>query len=227
MFLFSYLWRFLRGLVFWYFLVVLVLSLAWKIIPPVSTVMLGSLFTGDGMTRHWVPLKAVSPNVIRAVLVAEDSAFCTHHGIDWRAMNKVIERGGRRGASTITMQVTKNLFLWNGRSWLRKAIEAPLALWIDLTWSKRRILEVYLNIAQWGDGVFGIEAASRRAFGVHASQVSPAQAALLATTLPDPERRRAGRPGPAQLSMSGYLQGRLAREGALTECIWGQRPRRG
>lgn len=207
-----------------YLLAVAVLTLVFRVVPPVSAVMMASALRGDGMARDWVPLNRMSPNLIRAVLVSEDSRFCTHAGIDWHSVDKAVGEAGRRkkgprGASTITMQVAKNLFLWNGRSWVRKAIEAPLALWIDLVWPKRRILEVYLNIAQWGDGVFGIEAAARRAYGTSARYITPQQAAQLAVVLPDPESRNAGRPGPGQIMMSAYLQSRLAREGANTSCL--------
>ncbi len=176
-------------------------------IPPVSSIMLQSLLTGRGIARDWVPIARIAPSMLTATLAAEDGRFCQHDGIDFQAVDKSFERNGRggrlHGASTISMQVAKNLFLWNGRNWLRKALEAPLALWIDFAWSKRRILEVYLNIAQWGDGQFGVELAAKRAFGKHASALTQREAALLAAALPDPMDRHPGNP-------SGYLSGRAS-----------------
>jgi len=217
--------RFIRNLLFAYFLAVGVLTIAYLFIPPVSTVMMLSWLRGDGMQREWVALRHVSTPVIRAVLASEDGRFCEHYGIDWVAMRKVMAEAKRRGqpptkgASTITMQVAKNLFLFNGRNWVRKALEAPIALWIDFAWPKQRILEVYLNIAEWGDGVFGIEAASRRAFGIPASQLNSAQAAMLAVVLPDPAERSAARPGPAMRSMAGTVQARMARDPHVGYCV--------
>src|SRR3569833_725308 len=131
-----------------------VLTIIYAVVPPVSAVMLESFFSGHGMHRTWVPLSRLPKSVLTATLASEDGRFCKHDGIDWEAVDKAMEENERsrhvHGASTITMQVAKSLYLWNGRSWLRKALEAPLALWIDLVWPKRRILEVYLNIAQWG-----------------------------------------------------------------------------
>lgn len=211
--------RFLCLLFAIYLFLVLVLTALFRFVPPVSAVMVTSVLRGDGATRDYVPLSRISPSLIRAVIVSEDSAFCTHHGIDWRAVDKAINQGGQRGASTITMQVVKNLYLWNGRSWIRKAIEAPLALALDLAWPKWRILEVYLNIAEWGDGVFGIEAAAQHQFGSSARYLSATQSAQLVTMLPDPTGRSARNPGPAQQQMASDLLGRMGREGANIRCL--------
>ncbi len=205
-----------------YLLVVMMLSVAYRVVPPVSAFMVASALRGDGAERHWVPLRAVSPNLIRALIVSEDTRFCVHHGIDWHSVDKALDenrRNGPRGASTLTMQVAKNLFFWNGRSWVRKALEAPMALWIDFVMPKRREMEIYLNIAEWGDGVFGIEAAARHQFGVHASQLTAEQSALLVTMLPDPEHRNAASPGFGHLHMSWQLSDRIAHEGANTGCL--------
>lgn len=180
-------------------LVVLAMLLAlWAFAPPVSTLMAWRAVTGQPMVRDWVPLSAISPHLPRAVVNSEDALFCTHHGVDWAALGEVLddEGGPRRGASTLTMQTAKNLFLWHGRSYIRKALELPLALVLDLVWSKRRILEVYLNIAEWGDGVFGAEAAAQRHFGKAAAALTPREAALLAAALPNPLLREAGKPSP-------------------------------
>ena len=148
---------------------VLLLTLLYTVVPPVSTLMLGRWLTLRGVERTAVSLDEISPHLTRAVISSEDGRFCQHGGVDWDALRQVIEDadedGPSRGASTIPMQVAKNLFLWPSRSYLRKGMEIPLALVIDLAWSKRRLLENYLNIVELGDGVFGAEAAARRYFG--------------------------------------------------------------
>jgi monofunctional biosynthetic peptidoglycan transglycosylase len=207
-----------------YLLAVLALSVVYLFLPPVSTVMMASGLRGDGMQRTWVKFDNISPNLVRAVLVAEDARFCEHHGIDWQAVHKNIKQATHssrapKGASTITMQVTKNLFLWNGRSWLRKALEAPIALWIDLVWPKKRILEVYLNIAQWGDGIYGIEQAARNTYGQSAKYLTPQQAAMLTVVLPDPERRHARSPGSAMVVMASTVNARAMRSGEVARCV--------
>lgn len=209
--------RLLTKLVLAYFAAVAVLALLYLFLPPVTPLMVGQWFTGTRIAQQWVPLARVSPHLVRAVLVAEDARFCDHAGIDWKAVDKALDGGARRGASTITMQTAKNLFLWNGRNWVRKGLEAPIALYLDAVMPKRRILEIYLNIAEWGDGVFGIEAASQREFGVAAAQLSPAQAARLATMLPDPTRRSAATPGPAHAAMAATVEARMS--GANRRCL--------
>ena len=164
---------------------------------PVSTLMLGRWLTGQPVDRRWVPLSAVSPRLVASVILSEDGQFCHEHGIDLSALREVIGNGEgapARGASTLTMQVVKNLFLWPGRSYLRKALEIPLAVVLDAVWGKRRVLEAYLNVAEWGDGIFGIEAAAQRHFRVDAAGLSLRQAALLATALPNPIRRSVTQP---------------------------------
>ncbi len=189
---------------------------------PVSTLMLWRWATGARVERTWVPLDAISPAVPRAVIAAEDARFCTHRGIDWQEVREAIDDaddGGRlRGGSTITQQTAKNLFLWPGRSLVRKALEAPLALWIDLVLPKRRVLEIYLNVAEWGpDGQFGIEAGARRAFNRSARDLTLREAALMAAVLPNPMRRNAARPSPAVRRLAGIYQ---VRAGAgLDPCL--------
>ena len=217
--------RFIKTFLIAYFLTVAALTVCYLFIAPVSTVMLGSWLRGAGMEREWVSLRHVSTPAIRAVLASEDGRFCQHYGIDWLAMRKVMAEAKRRGrtpskgASTISMQVAKNLFLFNGRSWVRKALEAPIALWIDFAWPKQRVLEVYLNIAEWGDGVFGIQAASRRAYGIPASQLTSYQAAMLAVVLPDPDGRNARYPGPAMRGMAASVQARMGHEPNVAYCV--------
>ncbi len=164
---------------------------------PVSTLMIGRWLTGQPVDRRWVPLSAVSPKLVAAVILSEDGQFCHEHGVDFGALREVIGDGGSaptRGASTLTMQVAKNLFLWPGRSYVRKALEIPLAVVLDAVWGKRRVLEAYLSVAEWGDGIYGIEAAAQRDFHVDAASLTDRQAALLATALPNPILRSVTRP---------------------------------
>jgi monofunctional biosynthetic peptidoglycan transglycosylase len=168
----------------------------------------------------------MAPVLPLTVIAAEDSRFCDHHGIDWQGIRDAIEDADDlddlRGGSTITQQVTKNLFLWQGRSFLRKALEFPLSMWVDLILPKRRIMEIYLNIAEWGpNGEFGADAGARRAFGRPASNVTAGQAALLSAILPNPVVRNAQRPGPSVRRIAGIHQGRAASSGPLDACIRG------
>ena len=168
---------------------------------PVSTLMIWRRLTGAPVSRQWIDLAAMSPYLPRSVVAAEDAQFCKHRGIDWGALREAIddaeEEGTLRGASTITQQVAKNLFLWQGRDPIRKVLEFPLALWVDLVLPKHRILEIYLNIAELGpQGRFGAEAGSAYAFGKSAAGLSPREAALLAAILPNPVKRSARNPGP-------------------------------
>ena len=145
------------------------------------------------LRHHWVPYERISVHLKRAVVAAEDDKFVDHEGFDWEGIQRAIERNQRRGrpaagGSTISQQLAKNLFLWPGKSYLRKAEEAVITLMIEGLWSKRRILEVYLNVVEWGQGVFGAEAAAHRYFGIPAAELGPAQAARLAVMLPNPRR---------------------------------------
>jgi monofunctional biosynthetic peptidoglycan transglycosylase len=189
---------------------------------PVSTLMAWRYLTGAPMSRQWVDFSAISPYLPRSVVSAEDAKFCSHHGIDWDALREVIDDAEEgevtRGGSTITQQVAKNLFLWPGRSVVRKALEFPLALWIDLVLPKQRILEIYLNIAELGpSGQFGAQAGSVYAFGRPASALSPRDAALLAAILPNPVRRSARNPGPGVRRLAGTYMAR-AQASSLQRC---------
>jgi monofunctional biosynthetic peptidoglycan transglycosylase len=191
---------------------------------PVSTVMLWRQLTGQRVERVYAPLSRISPALARAVIVAEDGRFCGHYGVDFAQIREAISEaddlGDMRGGSTITQQVAKNLFLWQGRSYLRKALEFPLALWIDLVLSKRRILEIYLNIAEWGpNGEFGVEAGSRYAFGTSARDLSAYRAALLAAVLPNPSDRNAHKPGPGLRRLAGLYVARAARSPETSACV--------
>ncbi len=158
--------------------------------------MMVKRLSGAPVTRDPITLAQVSPKLIAAVLMSEDAQFCSHNGVDWDALHEVMSDpdGPSRGASTITMQTAKNLFLWPGRSYLRKGLEIPTALALDALWSKKVILAAYLNVAEWGDNLFGAEAASRFYFRKPASQLSAREAALLASTLPNPHLRNPLRP---------------------------------
>jgi len=200
------------------------LTLLYSVVNPVSTLMLWRTVTGQRVERTYVPLERMSPALPLAVLIAEDGRYCTHYGVDFTEISNAIEDAEGlddvRGGSTITQQVAKNLFLWGGRSFVRKALEFPLALWIDLVLSKRRVLEIYLNIAEWGpDGVFGAEAGARRAFGRSTEGLSRYQAALLAASLPNPVTRDARRPGPGLRRLAGLYQGRAARSPEAANCV--------
>ncbi|MGO4712074.1 monofunctional biosynthetic peptidoglycan transglycosylase [Bradyrhizobium sp. 2TAF24] len=186
---------------------------------PVSTLMLWRRLTGAPMTRTWVDLDAIAPALPRTVIASEDGRFCSHHGVDWGALHEVIEDAEdgevARGGSTITQQVAKNLFLWPGRSVVRKGLELPLALWIDLVLPKRRILEIYLNIAEWGpEGRFGAEAGAAYAFGRPAAALSAREAALMAAILPNPVVRSARNPGPGVRRLAAKYVIRAQSQGA-------------
>lgn len=204
----------------------LVLSIAYALVNPVSTLMLWRWITGERVERVWTPISQMSPVLVRTVVASEDAGFCRHWGVDIGEIRAAIAKADddledARGASTIPMQLAKNLFLWNSRSFIRKGLELPLALWLDLVLSKRRLLEIYLNIAEWGpDGEFGVEAGARRAFRIGADDVNASQAALLAVMLPNPVRRDAGRPSPGVRRLAGRLEARTVSEGPeIVDCL--------
>ncbi|WP_370878176.1 MULTISPECIES: transglycosylase domain-containing protein [Rhodoplanes] len=192
---------------------------------PVSTLMLGRWLTGQRVERTWVPLADIAPVLPVTVIASEDARFCRHRGVDLAEIRDAIEDDGllgARGASTLSQQLAKNLFLWPGRSFVRKALEAPLAIWLDLVLGKRRVMEIYLNVAEWGpNGEFGAEAGAWRAFGRSARDLSAGQAALMAAMLPDPHRRNAARPGPGMRRLAGIHERRASR--ALASCVVARR----
>ena len=200
-----------------------VLILVYRFLPPISTLMLARWLEGETVERHYVPLERISSFLRAAVVVSEDARFCEHNGVDWGALRWVLDHPGangpKRGASTIPMQTAKNLFLWPSRSYVRKAIEIPLALLIDLEWPKRRILEVYLNLAEWGDGLFGAEAAARHYFHTSAARLDAREAALLATALPDPRHRNPARPSRRHLWLAARVMARAHKARSLAECV--------
>jgi monofunctional glycosyltransferase len=190
---------------------------------PVSTLMLARMIEGKTYQRIYAPLRTIAPAALAAVIASEDASFCDNDGVDWGALREVLngagERGPSRGASTITMQTAKNLFLWPGRSTIRKGIEIGMALVLGEAWSKARTLEIYLNIAEWGDGIYGIEAAAQRYFHKSASQLNPHEAALLATALPNPFLRNPARPSPLQRRLAGSLEAKARENSDLLKCL--------
>ncbi len=162
--------------------------------PPTTPYIVAEAIRHGGVERTWVPLDRIAPVMARSVVAAEDANFCLHWGFDMAAIRDALDSGAGRGASTLTQQTVKNVFLWHGRSWPRKALEALITPLVEVFWSKRRIVEVYLNVAEFGQGVFGVEAAARHYFGISADALSPVQAARLAAILPDPKGRSASNP---------------------------------
>ncbi|EEX16752.1 monofunctional biosynthetic peptidoglycan transglycosylase [Citreicella sp. SE45] len=190
-----------------------VLVLAYKVLNPPTTYTMWSegRRLGGPVDYDWVDAEEMAPVMLRSVVAAEDANFCTHWGFDMRAIRAAIAEGSNRGASTISQQTVKNAYLWQGRNWLRKALEAGVTPLVEAVWSKKRILEVYLNIAEFDEGVFGVEAAAEHYFGVSAKNLSATQAARLAAILPDPKDRSASRP-------SAFVERRASqiRDGAAT-----------
>jgi len=191
---------------------VLLLVVVYSVVNPPTTYTIWSEGRRLGsVDREWVPIEDIAPEMARSVVAAEDANFCLHWGFDVQAIRAAMESGGARGGSTITQQVVKNVFLWQGRSWIRKALEAAITPAVEVIWSKRRIIEVYLNIAEMDEGVFGVEAAARRYFDVGPEALSPKQAALIAAVLPSPKTRSASKP-----SASVRRRATSIRDGAAT-----------
>lgn len=223
-------WRWAKSIAYYsvlaatgWLMVVLGLIVLYRTVdPPFSNLMLFNRISGDVVVQKWLPIEQVPAQLIRAIVVSEDGRFCSHRGIDFKEIEDAIERakdGTPRGASTISMQVTKNLFLWPAKSYIRKAIELPLTLVIEALWTKRRIFEVYVNIAEWGPGVFGAEAAAGYHFGKSASRVSEREAALLAVALPNPVTRDAGDPGPGTERLANTIQARMRALSRAASCV--------
>lgn len=194
---------------------------AW--VHPVSTLMMADLITLEGYDRRWLALEEIDTSVTYAVMMSEDGQFCAHSGIDWDALNTVVNEAlsgeKPRGASTIPMQTVKNLFLWPGRSFVRKALEVPLALYFDFAIPKRRIMEIYLNIAEWAPNVYGVEAAAQHYFGGSARDLSARQGALLAVTLPNPAERNPASPAAGLDRLAAIIEGRARQAGSYIGCL--------
>ena len=195
--------------------------------PPLTFLMVTRSLEGEGLSYRWRGLDDISPRLVEAVIASEDSTFCAHHGFDMKAIEKALkanERGGRiRGGSTISQQTAKNVYLWSGRDWVRKGLEAGYTVLIETVWGKRRIMEVYLNVAEWGPGVYGAEAASRHWFDKSAADLTPREAARLAAILPSPRRYNAGSPGPYVRRRAARVQAAMGtvRNDGLAACVLG------
>ncbi len=187
----------LRGLAGGFLAILLAVPLFAFVNPPWGFYMIGEYRRIGSIERQWVPMESINPHMARAAVAAEDANFCLHWGFDMNEIRRALEQDARRGASTISQQTVKNVFLWHGRSWIRKALEAGMTPMVEAAWSKRRILEVYLNVAEFGEGIFGVEAAARHHFDVPASALSLRQSARLAAILPDPRNRNPNRLSPA------------------------------
>ncbi|MGV3550464.1 monofunctional biosynthetic peptidoglycan transglycosylase [Rhizobium sp.] len=203
---------------------VLILLYAIDFVRPVSTLMLWDLATLKGYDRRWVEFEDISPVLVQSVMMSEDGQFCAHFGVDVRQLKGVVQDAldgeATRGASTIPMQTAKNLFLWNGRSFVRKAMELPLAIGADAVWSKKRLMEIYLNIAEWGPGIYGIEAAAQYHFKTSAAKLSKKQAALLAVSLPNPITRVASKPSRGMNRLANLIQRRANASGEYIKCLY-------
>lgn len=194
--------------------------------PPLPTIlMLRQAVRGEGLDYQWRGLKQISPHLVDAAIAAEDARFCSHHGFDMEAIQKALDHnaeGGRiRGGSTISQQTAKNVFLWPGRDWVRKGFEAGYTVLIETVWSKRRIMEVYLNVVEWAPGVYGAQAAAQHWFGKDAADLSRREAARLAAILPAPRRYQAAAPGPYVRRRAGRIQAAMGtvRNDGLDNCV--------
>ncbi|MGZ8416208.1 MAG: monofunctional biosynthetic peptidoglycan transglycosylase [Methyloceanibacter sp.] len=191
--------------------------------PPITPVMLVEKLKGNTLRRDWVPLQDISPQLPLAVIASEDGRFCVHWGVDWGAVRDAVKEGGGlqglRGASTIPMQTAKNLYLWNGRSFVRKALEVPLAYVMSALWPKQRMMEVYLNVAQFGPGIFGAEAASRYYFHKSAAELTRHEAVLLTAALPNPRFRNPARQSRRALVIARAVERRMPIIAQRSGCV--------
>ncbi len=223
----GFLRRLLRRLVIWAVIVFVALPAAliglYLFVPPPLTPLMAIRATEDyGLDKTWVPLDAMAPYLPAAAIAAEDNLFCRHHGFDlaaiWQQWQRYRDGLPARGASGITQQTAKNLFLWPGRDWARKGLEAYLALGLEAAWPKRRILEVYLNVAEFGPGVYGAEAAARHHFAKSAAELTRREAALLASVLPAPLQRSAAAPTRLVARKAEVVSRRIDEIGNLLDC---------
>ena len=223
--IFSFLVRFVLATIFVMMVFPSVLLLVYRIetVHPISTLMLRDGLFGPGAKREWVEIEDITPALHQSVLMSEDGKFCSHNGVDWEALNAVIgdaiDGEKTRGASTLTMQLAKNLFLWPGRSYVRKALEIPYALMTDFILPKKRIMEIYLNIAEWDEGVFGSKAAAKHYFNRDVAKLTRKHAALLTVTLPNPKGRNAAKPTRRMNRTANIIQRRARASGAYVKCL--------
>lgn len=200
--------------------------------PPQTWLMTSRMFEGEGRDYRWRSLDQISPRLVEAAIASEDSTFCAHRGFDMKAIERALKanarvekrgRGRIRGGSTISQQTAKNVFLWPGRDWIRKGLEAGYTVLIETTWGKRRIMEIYLNVAEWGPGIYGAEAASQHWFGKSAADLTAREAARLAAILPSPRRYNASSPGPYVRRRASRVQAAMGtvRNDGLATCVLG------
>ena len=200
--------------------------------PPTTFLMVSRSLEGEGLSYRWRSLDEISPRLVEAVIASEDSTFCAHRGFDMKAIEKALKANARaekrgagrlRGGSTISQQTAKNVFLWPGRDWVRKGLEAGYTVLIETLWGKRRIVEVYLNVAEWAPGVYGAEAAAQHWFGKSADELSAREAARLAAILPSPRRYDAASPGPYVRRRASRVQAAMGtvRDDGLAACVLG------
>lgn len=221
-----WLWRLFFAFLFLLLLpYLLVLLYRIEFIHPITTLMFGELMTGRGYEREWIELEDVAPVMVQSVIMSEDGQFCAHSGVDWDAISIIVEEtlengSPSRGASTISMQVSKNLFLTSWRSPIRKMFEIPLALFSDMVWGKPRMMELYLNSAEWGHGIYGIEAAAQSYFGRSADKLTRKQAALLTVALPNPILRNPAKPSRGLRRLASRIETRSKQSGAYIKCIY-------
>lgn len=211
-------------LVFLACLVAIPLALTWlyKVVPPVSTLMIYDRLAHGPIERQWIGFDDIAPSLVASVVMSEDGRYCSHHGVDWRELDLVLANFDERprGASTIAMQTVKNLFLWTSRSYVRKGIEIPLALYADAVLGKRRLMEIYLNIAQFGPDLFGAEAAAQHYFGRSAGSLTASQSALLAAALPSPDTRDPANPDRYLRDRSQTIEREARIAGAYIDCLY-------
>ncbi|MCB1498268.1 MAG: transglycosylase domain-containing protein [Bauldia sp.] len=219
----------LRRITRWVLMAIAVLALIpgvlvpiYTVLRPISTLMIATRIVDGPIRRDWARFDDIAKVAVISVMVSEDSRFCDHHGVDWGALNEVLDDpdGPSRGASTIAMQTARNLFLWTSPSYVRKGLEIPIALYADAIWSKRRMMEIYLNIAEWGAGIFGIEAAAQHYFGRAAKDLTANQSALLAVTLPNPKVRNPAKPSRQMQSLARTVAARARIAGPYVKCLY-------
>jgi len=216
--------RLLGRLVIWFLAISVGLTLVYKFVPPPVTLTM--LFDGNGITKDWTPLSRIDRNMVNAAIAAEDGKFCMHDGFDREAIEQAIERnarGGRiRGGSTISQQTAKNVFLWQGGGYFRKGLEAWFTFLIEKIWGKRRIMEVYLNVAETGIGTYGVEAGAQRYFNKSAARLSRTEAARIAAVLPLPKKRDAVSPGGFTRRYGNTIAARIGsvRGDGLDACVY-------
>ena len=204
-------WKRLRRIFLYIFIAQLIYIFLLKWVdPPITMTQLGSLLGGYGLHRDYVDWEEISPNARLAVMASEDQLFPDHNGLDWKSIEKAMSHNKKkpkriRGASTISQQVAKNVFLWQGRSYLRKGLEVYFTFLIEIFWSKKRIMEVYLNVIEMGNGIYGAEAASKEFFKKEAKNLTPSEAATLAAVLPNPRKWNAGKPNGYTIKRKNWI----------------------